>query len=74
MTSDDGALTVELAIGDGVPEGVALIPKGRWLTNEPGGANVNVLTMATRSDMGESTAIHGTLVRVEAVDEVFGHR
>ena len=74
VTSDDGALEVEVAIGDGVPEGVALIPKGRWLTNEPGGANVNVLTMAKRSDMGDSTAIHGTLVRVEAVDGVFGHR
>jgi len=69
VTSDDGALTVEVAIGDGVPEGVALIPKGRWLTNEPGGANVNVLTMARRTDMGDSTAIHGTLVRVEALPE-----
>ncbi len=35
---------------------------------------MNVLTMARRTDMGDSTAIHGTLVRVEAVDEVFGHR
>jgi anaerobic selenocysteine-containing dehydrogenase len=69
VTSDDGALTVELAIGDGVPEGVALIPKGRWPSNEPGGANVNVLTMSRRTDMGDSTAIHGTLVRVEALPE-----
>ena len=67
VTSDHGALTVELAIGAGVPEGVALIPKGRWLTHEPGGANVNVLTMSRRTDMGDSTAIHGTLVRVEAL-------
>lgn len=69
VTSADGALTVQLAIGDGVPEGVALIPKGRWLTNEPGGANVNVLTMSRRTDMGDSTAIHGTLVRIEALPE-----
>ena len=64
-----GGLTVALAIGDGVPEGVALIPKGRWPTHEPGGANVNVLTTARHSDMGESTAIHGTLVRIEALPE-----
>ncbi len=65
MTSDEGSLMVELAIGDGVPEGVALIPKGRWPSHEPGGVNVNVLTTARRTDMGDSTAIHGTLVRIE---------
>jgi anaerobic selenocysteine-containing dehydrogenase len=65
VTSDEGSLVVALAIGDEVPEGVALIPKGRWPSQEPGGANVNVLTIARRTDMGESTAIHGTLVRVE---------
>jgi len=65
VTSDEGSLLVELAIGDEVPEGVALIPKGRWPSQEPGGVNVNVLTIARRTDMGESTAIHGTLVRVE---------
>jgi anaerobic selenocysteine-containing dehydrogenase len=69
VTSDDGALTVQLQVGGGVPEGVALIPKGRWPTHEPGGANVNVLTMSRRTDMGESTAIHGTLVRIEALPE-----
>jgi hypothetical protein len=26
---------------------------------------VNVLTAARRTDMGDSTAIHGTLVRIE---------
>jgi anaerobic selenocysteine-containing dehydrogenase len=65
VTSDEGSLLVELAIGDEVPEGVALIPKGRWPSQEPGGVNVNVLTIARRTDMGESTAIHGTLVRIE---------
>jgi anaerobic selenocysteine-containing dehydrogenase len=65
VTSDEGSLVVALAIGDEVPEGVALIPKGRWPSQEPGGANVNVLTIAQRTDMGESTAIHGTLVRIE---------
>jgi anaerobic selenocysteine-containing dehydrogenase len=65
VTSDEGSLVVALAIGDEVPEGVALIPKGRWPSQEPGGANVNVLTIARRTDMGASTAIHGTLVRIE---------
>ena len=45
----------------------ALIPKGRWPSHEPAGVNVNVLTTARRTDMGESTAIHGTLVRIELV-------
>jgi hypothetical protein len=30
---------------------------------------VNVLTMARHTDMGGSTAIHGTLVRIEALSE-----
>jgi predicted molibdopterin-dependent oxidoreductase YjgC len=59
VASEAGAIEVVVAIGDEVPEGVALMPKGRW------GGNVNVLTTARRSDMGDSTAIHGTLVRVD---------
>lgn len=69
VTSDEGALTVQLATGDEVPEGVALMPKGRWPSHEPSGANVNVLTIARRTDMGDSTAIHGTLVRIEAAGD-----
>ncbi len=61
VASEAGAIDVVVAIGDEVPEGVALMPKGRW------GGNVNVLTTARRSDMGDSTAIHGTLVRVDAL-------
>jgi anaerobic selenocysteine-containing dehydrogenase len=65
VTSDEGSLVAALQVGDEVPEGVALIPKGRWPSHEPAGVNVNVLTTARRTDMGESTAIHGTLVRIE---------
>ena len=39
------------------------------LPGRTSGANVNVLTTARHTDMGESTAIHGTLVRVEALPE-----
>lgn len=64
VTGPAGSLTLTLALDDGVPRGVAYAPKGRWPKREPAGANVNVLTAGEKADMGESTAIHGTLVTI----------
>lgn len=64
ITGPAGSLTLTLALDDGVPRGVAYAPKGRWPKREPAGANVNVLTAGEKADMGESTAIHGTLVTI----------
>lgn len=59
-----GCLTLQVALSDAVPRGVALVHKGRWLLSEPGHANVNVLNPGGKSDMGESTAVHSVEVMV----------
>ncbi|HLW23444.1 MAG TPA: molybdopterin-dependent oxidoreductase [Steroidobacteraceae bacterium] len=65
-----GRLTLKVQITDVVPRGVALSHKGRWLASDPNRANVNVLNGGEKSDMGESTAVHGVEVRVQAVQEL----
>jgi anaerobic selenocysteine-containing dehydrogenase len=59
-----GRLGLNVAISDELPRGVALAHKGRWL-REDAGANVNVLNPGQKSDMGESTAVHGVEVLVQ---------
>ena len=59
-----GRLRLRVAISQDVPRGVALSHKGRWPRREPDGANVNALNPGERSDMGESTAVHGVEVVV----------
>jgi len=68
VTSSAGELTLQVEIRDDVPRAVALVPKGRWPKFEPSGANVNVLNPGCKSDMGESSAVHGIEVRVEAAE------
>jgi anaerobic selenocysteine-containing dehydrogenase len=62
--NDTGRLELAVTITDDVPAGVALIPKGRWPKQEAGLANVNALNPGERSDMGSSSAVHGTEVFV----------
>ena len=59
-----GRLRCRLEVTQDVPPGVALSHKGRWPRQEPGGANVNALNPGERSDMGDSTAVHGVEVAV----------
>lgn len=54
-----GRLTLPIAISDAVPKGVALVHKGHWPRHAGTFANVNVLNPGLRSDIGESTAVHG---------------
>jgi anaerobic selenocysteine-containing dehydrogenase len=59
-----GRLRLRVELSQDVPRGVALSHKGRWPRREPDGANVNALNPGERSDMGESTAVHGVEVAV----------
>ena len=59
-----GALRLEVEISDAVPPGVAYAPKGRWPSHEAAGANVNALNPGDKTDMGESSAVHGVLVEL----------
>ncbi len=60
-----GRLALTLALSDLLPRGVAYAAKGRWPKRESSGANVNVLNPGDRSDMGDSTAVHGVEVTLE---------
>jgi anaerobic selenocysteine-containing dehydrogenase len=59
-----GALRLAVEISDAVPPGVAYAPKGRWPSHEAAGANVNALNPGDKTDMGESSAVHGVLVEL----------
>jgi anaerobic selenocysteine-containing dehydrogenase len=62
-----GRLDLQVVLSGDIPRGVAVAHKGRWLTQDTAYANVNVLNPGTKSDMGESTAVHSVEVMVEAL-------
>ena len=53
-----------MTLSDVVPRGVALTHKGRWPHREAQGVNVNVLNPGAKTDMGESTCVHGIEVLI----------
>lgn len=61
-----GRLDLQVLLSRDIPRGVAVAHKGRWLTKDAAHANVNILNPGTKSDMGESTAVHSVEVMVEA--------
>ena len=64
LSNETGRLELRVSVSDRVARGVALAHKGRWPKVDGGRANVNVLNPGTRSDMGESSSVHGTIVRI----------
>lgn len=54
-----GTLAARARIGDAVPEGTLLSHKGRWPGRERQRRNVNALNPGQKSDMGESSCVHG---------------
>lgn len=66
VVSETGQLVLPVEVSDDVPPAVALVPKGRWPKLEPSRANVNLLNPGHKSDMGESSSVHGIEVTVEA--------
>ncbi|MHA1570013.1 MAG: molybdopterin-containing oxidoreductase family protein [Alphaproteobacteria bacterium] len=67
IANETGRLVLNVAISGRVPGGTALVYKSRWPKRE-GGANVNILNPGGKSDMGESTTVHGTEVRIARAD------
>lgn len=67
LSNETGAVTLRAAVSDEVPRGAALSHKGRWPGLEDEGCNVNRLNSGEKSDMGESSSVHGTLVEIRAV-------
>jgi anaerobic selenocysteine-containing dehydrogenase len=71
LVNASGRLRLSVTISDAAQPGVGIVYKGRWPTASAEGANVNVLVAARKSDLAESTTVHGTevdLIRAEGAE------
>jgi len=64
MWNETGEIVLSARISDEIRPGVALSYKGRWPRQESSRANVNVLNPGKKTDMGESTCVHGIEVSI----------
>lgn len=64
VASTVAAVSLVARLDDAVPAGTGLSYKGRWPSLEPNGASVNVLYDGSPNDMGASSGVHGTEVRL----------
>ncbi len=64
VANETGSLSLRLTLSEALPRGVALSHKGRWPKREAARANVNVLNPGHKTDMGESTCVHGVEIVV----------
>jgi anaerobic selenocysteine-containing dehydrogenase len=64
VANETGSLSLRLTLSEALPRGVALSHKGRWPKREAARANVNVLNPGDKTDMGESTCVHGVEIVV----------
>lgn len=64
LANDTGRLALRVTLSEALPRGVALAHKGRWPKREAARANVNVLNPGHKTDMGESSCVHGVEVTV----------
>lgn len=62
LSNDAGELTLNAHVSDITPRGTVLSHKSRWPRFEPSKANVNLLHIPRKTDMGESTSVHSTEV------------
>jgi anaerobic selenocysteine-containing dehydrogenase len=67
LSNGAGALPLTVEISDVPQPGVGVVYKGRWPGVEPGGANINLLHRAAKSDIAEATSVHSMEVTVERV-------
>jgi anaerobic selenocysteine-containing dehydrogenase len=66
LWNETGSLELAVEVSDIVPPGVAYSPKGRWPKREPQSFNINVLNDGRKSDIGDSSSVHGVEVSIEA--------
>jgi anaerobic selenocysteine-containing dehydrogenase len=59
LSNEHGRLELIVETTSNVPPGVALVHKGRWPKLDPNRANVNILNPGNKSDIGESSCVHG---------------
>jgi anaerobic selenocysteine-containing dehydrogenase len=64
VSNATGRLAMRIEIGEIVPRGVALAHKSRWPKLLAGHVNINVLNPGDKTDMAESSAVHGIEVTI----------
>lgn len=64
LHNDTGELPMRVGFDAGVPASTILLHKGRWPKFEMAGANVNILNPGTKTDLAESSSVHGIEVRI----------
>ena len=68
LSNELGELALTARLSDMITPGALLVYKSRWLKTEESRANVNMLCVARKSDMGESTSVHATEVTISRID------
>lgn len=63
-----GQLPLTVLLSDEAQPGMGIVHKGRWPGASASDANVNVLVSARKSDIAESTTVHGTEVEIIRAD------
>ena len=66
LANEAGELAMTAVVSDVVAPGSLLADKSRW-PREEGGRNVNLLHVPRKTDMGESTSVHGVEVTVSPI-------
>lgn len=59
LSNETGELPLRIAISEEAPPGAVLVHKSRWLKTETSRANVNALNPGRKTDMAESSCVHG---------------
>lgn len=66
LSNSAASLSMTAVISDIIPAGALLTDKSRWPGKEAQHRNVNALHIAEKTDMGESTSVHGVEVTIAA--------
>jgi anaerobic selenocysteine-containing dehydrogenase len=64
LYNETGELPMRVGYDEGVPPSTILLHKGRWPKFETAGANVNVLNPGLKTDLAQSSSVHGIEVRI----------
>ena len=67
VESEAGRIELEVRFSTDVLRRVVVTHKGRWLKQESSRSNINVLNPGQKTDMGESSSVHGIEVHLEPV-------
>jgi anaerobic selenocysteine-containing dehydrogenase len=68
LVNQGGRLPLAVTISQAAQPGVAIVYKGRWPSASASNANVNVLVAGRKTDIGESTTVHSTEIRLERAE------